>query len=258
MCELCERLATDESHRQRIVDIYNKISERIKATKREPVEAEGVVAFTTMPFPLMTFAIFEPRMALQLPSNFYQSMVVDGAKLRSDWASGWLRLVGFSNGSLYLLTAGHRTKETREYLLHLHMVEFAKEEWSVAQEGAKITISVNNVKKNGINLLSDQPAEHTYSFSFVHQPTEHSFMPRDRVESSALVKSAYHGKLPQKPLAFDWSQYVVTVPHFAPHGIIHQNYKSLGYSSAIEMQHAVTGMLRAHLGLPPAESKGEA
>lgn len=245
MCDLCTRLQSDPEHAQRIRDLYNRINERLKATKREP--AGGEVAFTTMPFPLLTMAIFEPRLPMQLPSNFYQSILIDGQKLRSDWGSGWTRLVGFSNDSLCLLAHGMRTKETKEYLLYLHMVEFKKGEYSIAQEGGKIIITVKNVRKEGVDLLTDQPSSHTYSFTFTHRHTNKAMVPRDRVGNSALVRSIYHGKLPQKPLVFDWTTYVVTVPHLAPHSLVHQRYKELGYENAMDMQNAVTELLKAHV-----------
>jgi hypothetical protein len=247
MCDLCRRLQEDKDFSARISDLYNKINERLKATKREPVGGE--VAFSTMPFPLLTTALFEPRMPLQLPSNFFQPMSVDGQKLRSDWASGWTRAIAFMNGSLFLLAHGVRTKEAKEYLLYLHMVEFKKGEYSITTDGNKITISVNNVTKEGIDLINDKNTQHTYSFSFVHQPTERAMVPRDRIEHSSLVQTVYHGKLPQKPLAFDWTTYVVTVPHLAPHPFIHQKYKELGYVNAMEMQNVVTELLKAHISL---------
>jgi hypothetical protein len=228
--------------------LYTKINGRLEATKKTP--AGGEIAFSssaTTLFPLLTTAIFEPRMPLQLPSNFYQPLLIDGQKLRGDWASGWIRLIAFSNGSLYLLAHAFRTRETKEYLMFLHQVEFEKGEYTIAASGNKVVITVKDVKKDGIDLLTGRPASHTYSFSFTHQHTEKTMVPRNRIESSALVRSAYHGKLAQKPLSFDWTTYVVTVPHLAPHSFIHQRYKEFGYSNAMEMQNAVTELLKSHL-----------
>lgn len=252
MCDLCLLLEKDAEHAKKIQDLYKKINERLNATKEERArktwgETWGEeVAFTTPNFPLATFALFEPRMPLQLPSNFYQPIVVDGKKLRSDWASGWIRAVGFKDDNLYLIAHAMRTSEAKEYLIYLHMVEFKNGEYRAKEEGNKIVISVNEVKE-GIDLIADKPTKHTYSFSFVHHPTERAALPRDRIETSALVKSVYHGKLPQRPLVFDWTEYVITVPHFAPYSIIHQNYKNYGYKSPMEMQNAVTNFLKQHL-----------
>jgi len=245
MCDLCTRLQSDAQHTQRVQDLYNKIDARLKATKSEP--SGGELAFTTASFPLLTTAPFEPRMPLQLPSNFYQPILVDGQKLRGDWASGWVRMIAFMNGSMHLLVHAFRKRETIEYLMFLHQVEFKPGEYTMASEGNKVTISVKDIKKEGIDLLTEKPVSHTYSFTFTHQHTEKAMVPRDRIESSALIKTIYHGKMPQKPLTFDWTTYVVTVPHLAPHSSIHQRYKEFGYQNAMEMQNAVTELLKQHL-----------
>lgn len=225
--------------------LYVKIEERLKNTKAEPNGEE--VAFSTPVFPLLTGAVFEPRMQLQLPSNFYQSIIIDGQKLRSDWAGGWLRIISFNGDSLFLLAQGMRTREGKEYLVYLHRVEFKQGEFVMKEEGNRITISVKNAKKDGINLLNDQPVSHVYSFTFIHQPTERAMVPRNRIEGSALIKTIYHGAMPQKPLTFDWTAYVVTVPHLAPYHFMHQRFKDFGYESAMAMQNAVTGLLKQHL-----------
>jgi hypothetical protein len=174
-------------------------------------------------------------------------MNVDGQHLRSDWASGWLRAFGFKEKMLYLITQAFRRVEGKEILLYLHMVGFEPSEYSFKEEGQKLILKVTDIKKEGSDLFEDKTAAHTYSFIFTHQPTDRASIPRDRVENSALIKSAFHGKLPQKPLTFDWSKYVVTVPHFAPHSILHQDYKRYGFNSAMEMQNSVTGFLKEHL-----------
>jgi len=72
-------------------------------------------------------------------------------------------------------------------------------------------------------------------------------IPRDRIEGSALIKTIYHGHMPQKPLAFDYTEYVVTVPHFAPVSFLHQDWKKYGYKSAMDMQNAVSELLAQHI-----------
>jgi len=245
MCDTCAKLISDPENTQRIQSIYSRIEGRLANTKAEPNGEE--IAFSTNDFPLLTGMVFEPRMQLQLPSNFYQSVIIDGQKLRSDWAGGWMRVVGFEGDSLFLLAQAMRTHDGKEYIVYLHKVEFRRGEFSVNDDGNRITVSVKDVKKEGINLLNGQPASHTYSFTFIHQPTERSMVPRDRIEGSALIKTIYHGAMPQKPLTFDWTTYVVTVPHLAPYHSVHQRFKDLGYAGAMDMQNAVTGMLRQHL-----------
>lgn len=246
MCEICNKL--NEDYRSKVDQIYASINERLINSKQNPIE--GSAAFSTPNFPKLYGAWFEPRMQLQMPFNFYQSLIVDGQKLRNDWAAGWLRVVSFVNDSLFIIAHGMQKKEDKEYILFLHQLEFKKGEYKVElSENGKIILRAENIVKEGINLLSGEPASHTYSFTFIHTPTEHSFMPKDRIESSGLLKSVYHGKTVPKPLTFDWSSYVITVPHFAFHSILHQKYRELGFSSALEMQHSVTNCLRIHLGL---------
>ncbi len=244
MCEICSKL--DEEHKKRVDSIYSRISNHIDNSKTNQ-EFKGV-AFSTPDFPRLYGVWFEPRMQLQLPSNFYQSVLVDGQKLRSDWASGWLRTVSFQNGSLFLLAHGLVKKEEKEYNLFLYQVEFKKEEYKVnISEGNKISITVDNIEKEGIDLVTGGQVSHKFTFSFVHSPTDRAFVPRDRIESSGLFRSVYQGKAAPKPITFDWSNYVITVPHFAFHSILHQRYKEFGFNSAIEMQHKVTALLKENL-----------
>jgi len=247
MCDLCSILKEDKEYVSHMSDLYGKMNERLKATRQNPEAAKESVAFSTIPFPLIDFLVFEPRMGLQLPSNFYQNLIVDGKKLRNDWATGWIRLLGFKDTSLFLLTHAFKKNEGKELLLHSFMVEFGKGEWAVSGEGGKMIISAKDVEKKGIDLLTDLETKHTFSFSFIHQNTEHVIMPRDRIESSSLVKTIYHGHLPQKPLTFDYTEYVVTAPHFAPVPFLHQDWKKYGYKSAMDMQNAVTELLKQHL-----------
>ncbi len=246
MCDLCSRLGDD--HRARIDQIYSLIGERLANSKSSPTD--GSIAFSTLNFPKLYGLWFEPRMQLQMPFNFYQSIIVDGQKLRNDWASGWLRIVSFEKDSLFILAQGIQKKENKEYILFLHQLEFKKGEYRAElNESGKITLSAENIVREGTDLLTGNRSSHTYSFIFIHTPTEHSFMPKDRIESSGIYKAVYHGKTVPKPLTFDWSNYVITVPHFAFHSILHQRYRDLGFASAIEMQHAVTNCLKSHLGL---------
>lgn len=246
MCELCSKLGDD--HRAKVDKIYSLIEERLANSKASQIE--GSVAFSTLNFPKLYGVWFEPRMQLQMPFNFYQSIIVDGQKLRNDWASGWLRVVSFEKDSLFILAQGTQKKEDKEYIVFLHQLEFRKGEYKVdVSEGGRITISAENIVKEGIDLFTEKPTSHKYSFTFIHTPTERSFMPKDRIESSGLYKSVYHGKTVPKPLTFDWSSYVITVPHFAFHSILHQKHKEFGFASAIEMQHSATNCLKSHLGI---------
>jgi hypothetical protein len=240
MCKICG----DDELKEKVNDLYNKINERIKATKRNEEERKEAFAFSTT-FPLIDFVIFEPRMGLQIPSNFYQPTIVDGKKLRSDWTSGWMRCFGFKDNNLYLLMHAFKKKEEQEYLIYLYMVEFSPGEYSVKEEGSSITIEVKDVKKGGIDLINDKRIVCNFSFSFVHKMTESSIVRREQAE--ALIKRVYGDKITQKPVVFDFSEYVITQPHFAFHPFIHRNFSKYGYKSALEMQKDVVKILKEHL-----------
>ena len=240
MCKICE----DEEFREKINDLYNKINERIKDTKRNEEEKKESFAFSTT-FPLVDFVIFEPRIGLQIPSNFYQPVLVDGKKLRSDWTSGWTRFFGFNDKNLYFLTHAFKRKEGHEYLIHLCMVEFSSGEYTIKEEGQFITVEVKDVKKEGIDLINDKKTVCTFSFSFVHKMTDASIVRREQAEN--LIKRVYGEKISQKPVVFDFSEYVITQPHFALHPFIHRNFSKYGYKSALEMQKEVIKILKEHL-----------
>jgi hypothetical protein len=267
MCDICNKLG--EEHKSKVDSIISSIFQRIE-NSRYSNEYKGT-AFIDSNFlssldmedinekfkqELKEILInefnhiwFEPRMQLQLPSNFYQSVIVDDQKLRSDWASGWLRVVSFSGGYMHLLIHALVKKEDKEYNLFTYFLRFKLSELTIEKNDVKIQISIKDAVKEGIDLQSGSRNSHKFSFSFVHQKTENSFVPADRLQSSGLFKSVYAGKVAPKPLTFDWMKYVITVPHFSFYSIIHQRYKEFGFTSPIEMQHAVTGCLKECLNL---------
>jgi len=235
MCKLCDMIKNDNEYKERFSNFFQEIRSRLNSG----------VAFSNIQFPFeVDFPFFEPRMPLQIPSNFYQPVFVDGTRLRCDWSSGWIRAIGFVDG-IILITHAFSKNGEGEKNIYFYLVKFDKEDVNVSLD-SKIVISVN-CEKDGKNLITGEAEKHRFSFTFTHQPTEKAMARRDRVMGSSLVKRIYHGKIPQKPLVFDWTEYVVTVPHFAPHSFLHQNFSKYGFSSAMEMQNAVTDFLREHL-----------
>jgi len=265
MCKICDQLG--EEHESKVDLIISSILKRIENSKSYN-EYNGAAFINFDTFILnkqdvqkdhkelkenlikaFNYVWFEPRMQLQLPSNFYQAITIDGQKIRSDWSSGWLRIISFSNSSMNLLIHAFAKKEEKEFNLFTYILSFKLSELVIEKSENRIQISARDVLKEGIDLYSNSTISHKFSFTFIHHRTENSFVPADRLQSSGIFKSVYAGKVAPKPLTFDWMRYVITVPHFSFHSILHQRYKEFGFSSPIEMQHAVTDLLKSHLNI---------
>ena len=87
---------------------------------------------------------------------------------------------------------------------------------------------------------------HAVSFSFVHQHNDNAFILKSRVASSPLYNRGAAG--PRRRMLGS-SEYEVTVMHFAPHPLLMNLFKELGFKSKLEMQKAVFGIMREHLGV---------
>jgi len=223
------------------------------------------LAFSNIPFPpSITLPLFEAKAAVAVPTKYYQQLAVDNSPLRNDWAHDFCRSVGFIGDDLLLISQSiakkpdplfasgekgplsaasipygndapfrfGRKREQKaggEVFLHYLAVKFAKGEFSFSDKGnGKFEIAAHDVKKEGTNLLNNSPSSHSFSFSFIHNPTKLATMSSTSFRASALSGSIYgqHGGLAR---ASDES--VITVAHLEPHPYLLVEHAAFGYAS---------------------------
>ncbi|MEM0438375.1 MAG: hypothetical protein QXU54_03700 [Candidatus Micrarchaeia archaeon] len=240
MCELCAKIATTQ--------YSSRLSQYMLADAERLQHSNGSLLFTQKEFPYIEpVLLFEPRVALPKPTRYYQQVLVDGKPLRADWSSGATRAIAFRNGKMVFLSkAVSKQAGESEMLDHYFLVELAREDLAVSEKDNTLTIAFEG-KVDGVNPRTRKPEQHALSFSFVHQHNEKAFLPEARVASSAVYSGASRVQSQQQSLS-RFENYSVTVMHFAPHPLLMQSYKELGFQSGLEFQRKVYNVLKAHLG----------
>ena len=208
---------------------------------------ENHLLFSQADFPFLEpFLYLEPRVALPKPTRYYQGIKVDNRELRTDWSSGSLRALGFKDDRIVLLTkAAVKSIGEAERLDHYLLLKLSKNEVKVSEANSTITISFNG-HADGVNIKSRKTEGHDIEFLFQHHNNENAIVPIAAINASAV----YGGKVRVQgntPILSRFENYSVTVSHFAPHPIILQLHKELGYESALAMQRGVGAILKQHL-----------
>ena len=202
------------------------------------------------------FPLFEALAAFPNPQNYYQPIFVDGEKLRSDWQGSWLRSVGFlPSGNILLYTkaiVSERFNPEKQWFQFLFLVEFTPQELEVELEPPKMLIRANDVKKEGTNLITGEPASHVFNFTLAHMATDRSTARGDALEKSAFYKEILRRGRTQEQLdkdskaKSDSEKFMVTTLHYAPHPVIMKLYKEFGYETRFSLQTSLPQLLEGH------------
>ncbi|MFH1285477.1 MAG: hypothetical protein ABIH99_02745 [Candidatus Micrarchaeota archaeon] len=258
MCEICARVKEDTEYLGKINEWFARDISRLAKTREKAVSLTDkslITIFSNLEFPLeINFPLFEARFGLGVPTNYYQNIFVDGKRLRNDWAHDWCRSLAFLEDGVILFTkaVNARGAPEDETLSHYFLVKFEKDEVSAEVDAVgRVKLVSKDVEKRGVNLLTNAEATHKFTFNFMHNPTEKTIVKRERIESSSLVREIYGrgqegGKL--RLASMDSEEFVVTVPHFAPHPYMLNNYKFYGFESRKDFLNAMSGILGKHLG----------
>lgn len=259
MCRLCGYARENAAFRNDMLQSSLRDLDRLTRTKAQTPRNPSV--FTNVPGWLalrFDFALFEPLSAFPNPQNYYQPLYVDGGKMRSDWQSGWTRSIAFlPNGNLLLFAKATEREPfdpSSEIFQYLFLVEFSPSELLVEHSPPKFVIRANEVKKEGINLLTNSRVSHTFSFSFSHFAIEKSAMRSGAIGASAFLRQVLrHGKkeekgepTPQAPRS-DFEKYSITALHYAPHPLLMRGFREMGYENRFTLQLAVPQFLDEHL-----------
>ncbi len=188
----------------------------------------------------------EPRVALPKPTRYYQGMKIDAKDMRLDWASGSMRAFGFKDDYVFFLSkAAVKKIGEAERLDHYALLKLEKNELKVTENNAVMTIAFSG-HADGVGIKSRKIEGHDVEFSFQHHNNENAIVSAAAVSASAVYggKGRVQGST---AILSKFENYSITVSHFAPHPLLIQAHKELGFNSALEMQRGVYGMLRQHL-----------
>lgn len=258
MCETCSKLRTSaysgiiSKYMLEDVQRLMNTNDNYMATKPEDSGAArdntyAPLLFSQEDFPFIEPLLYlEPRVALPKPTRYYQAMRVDGKDLRMDWSSGSMQALGFKDGSVILLAkAVVKNMGEAERLSHYVLAKLRKDELKTTEASNVLTIAFKG-HMDGIDIKSRKIEGHDIEFSFRHHNNENAIVPVAAVSASAI----YGGKArvqSSTAILSRFENYSITVPHFAPHPLLLQAHKELGFGSAMEMQKAVYKMLKQHL-----------
>lgn len=238
MCEVCDKLASTA--------YSNKISNYMLEDAQRIVNSKEGIFFSQDVFPYTNPLLYlEPRVAVPKPTRYYQPMFVDNNMLNNTWTSGCMRSVGFSGNNILILTKFVTKKIGEpEKLDYYVLAKLNKSELSITEKNNEIRISFDGII-NGTNIKNRQVEEHELKFDFIHQHNDNAILPKSRLASSRMysksIARAGRGILSR------FEEYSVTVMHFAPHPIISQMHKELGFETALELQRKVYDILKSHL-----------
>lgn len=261
MCKLCEFAKANEAFRSDTAKAtVEDINTLFRTRKMAPESASLFANFPGWIKLKFDFARFEPLAAFPNPQTYYQPLYVDGEKLRNDWQSGWTRSIGFlPDGNLLLHTKAverGRFEPGADTFQHLYAVVFKPEELQIDYSPPKFTIRADEVKKEGVSLIGNTAASHTFSFAFSHLAIEKSAMRADAIRQSAFLRQVLRrGKtedeaakdkgITQAPKS-DFEKFSITTLHYAPHPLLMRGFREMGYENRFALQMDVPKFLDEH------------
>jgi hypothetical protein len=243
MCDICAKLSN--SNYSGVLSKY--MLEDVQRLMNTENAISQPVLFSQTDFPFIEPLLYlEPRAALPKPTRYYQGMKIDAKEMRLDWASGSMRAFGFKNDNVFLLSkAAVKKIGEPERLDHYMLMKLEKGDLKITEANSVATISFKG-HIDGLDVKSRKMEGHDVEFSFQHHNNENAIVPAAAVSASAVYggKGRVQGGT---QILSKFENYSITVSHFAPHPLLIQAHKELGFNSALEMQRGVYGMLKQHL-----------
>ena len=267
MCKLCGSPGMEEFSTA-MEEAFVRDMGRIVQTKAK--EPHNKAVFTNLPAWMLQkfdFPLFEVQAAFPNPQTYYQPIFIDGEKLRVDWQGGWMRSVGFlPNGNLLLFTKAvmhERFSPDVEWFQYFLLVEFTPKELEIEFEPPKMILRAHDVRKEGINLLTGERADHIFSFSLVNMATAKSVIRADAAEKSTFYREILRRGRSEDQMGkdaqakSDSEKFVVTTLNYAPHPLLLKYFKELGYESRFAFQANASSLLEEHFRAVKAQPAPE-
>jgi len=249
MCELCEK-AKSSPYIAQINEWFERDKKRLLETKSR-AKSNSLLSnscFSSVNWPIkITFPLFEVRTAYTVPTNYFQNFFVDGERQRNDWAHDCTRAVSFIGNRLLLLSKFISSQYADEWLSHYYLILFEKNEYSIEfREPSHINIHTKDCEKLVQNLVTGEQVTKKFTFNFMHEPTDHASVSREQAMSSGKIKEIYGrsstgqatGDATSRMALQDFDGYILTVPHFAPHPYLLNDYKNMGSPTRFDFENA--------------------
>lgn len=225
---------------QKIIDYLKMDVERVKTSNSNCL-------FTNLEFPLnKPYLFFEPRVAMIKPTRYYQNLTIDGELKRLDWMGGSTRALGFSKeGIIFVSKSVLKDIGEEERLDYYIAVKLNKEDLSINEENNMLTISLNK-EFSGRNIKTGLNETHRIEFNFNFLNNERAIMPKHMAEKSMYGRSSISQT---SQIISKFENYTITVLHFAPHPLLIQHYKELGFEGPIDFQRNCFSILKQLIGV---------
>jgi hypothetical protein len=202
------------------------------------IESEAPSRFISsvkLPLPSNS-VVFEPHRAYSVPTNYYQSLIVDDIKLEDNFTSGSFRGLVFFNDKVLLLSSHVINSHGEEYALHYVAAHFAKPELSIRNDAGNMEISFSG-EKSAKNTLTGETKKHNIKFSFVHSVIGNRMVSPEKALESDLVKN-YVKRFGDANAYLTSSKlmgFTITSPFILPHPYAFRFCKDFGYENRAQM-----------------------
>ncbi|MFA5105960.1 MAG: hypothetical protein WC506_03295 [Candidatus Micrarchaeia archaeon] len=244
MCKICD-IAASSPYASKMEEWVKRDIEKVKKHKENGGEAE---LWSSLKWPLrMNFPIFEPRVPLAVPTNYFQGLSIDSQMQPKKWAHDCTRAIGFKSGRLVVISkfaakSGFEDTFQSYYLFSAGLDEIE----SGVEANGSITIRLEK-EINFQNLVDGRIEKKQAHFTFSHKPVQNAIVSQEQARTNSRVQQVY-GKEGFSLPHSDIEDYFVTVPNFFPHPYLLEQYAQLGYASRREFQIAgPIDYFKAHL-----------
>ncbi len=255
MCKICE-IAANGPYSSKMEEWAMRDVQRVQKHKSM---AEGASAnagaaelWSSLKWPLrMDFPIFEPRVPLAVPTNYFQPILIDGEAQPKTWAHDCTRGIGVKGGRLIVISKFAAKSGFEDTLQSYYMLSASLGEIEAGVEpNGSITIRLDKAV-NFQNLVDGRIEKKQVRFTFSHKPVQNAIISQEQARSNSRVQQVY-GKQGFSLPHSDIEDYFITVPNFFPHPYLLDQYAELGYASRRDFQ--ISGPMdyfKEHLAAKP-------
>ncbi len=208
----------------------------VDAGKDAVVPGAAVEAWSSVKWPLrINFPIFEPRAPLAVPTNYFQTLSIDGTAQPKKWGHDSTRAIGIKGGKLIVISKFASKSGFEDTLQSYYLFSIGLDEAEVKME-PNGSIEIRAEKDIALQNLIDGKIEKKHvKFNFTHKPIQNAIVSQEQARANSRVQEVY-GKggflLPHS----DIENYFVTVPNFFPHPYLLEQYALMGYASRRDFQ----------------------
>jgi len=198
-------------------------------------EDSRFISSVRLPLP-DSIVIFEPHKPYSIPTNYFQSLLIDGIQLEDNFTSGSFRGLVFSGSNIILLSTHVINRSAKDYSLHYVAVHFSKAELNAVKQGSDIIVSFSG-EKSAKSILSGRVSKHAIKFSFMHSRMENRLISPEKAMDSDMIRNYVKrfGDATTYITSSKMMGFTVTTPFILPHPYAFRFLKELGFGTRAEM-----------------------